>query len=115
MARRSVAVVAGLVGLMAFAPAGGAAGSGPPARASLMGTYCGTVNIGYPNARTYGIRVSCTYARSVVRTWTSSRSPGPPPVISYHRGFRCRFGGTDLLLRLDCYRGAQVVRGRWGG
>ena len=118
MARRSVAVVAVAGALMALGPAAGAAGaagSGPLARASLMGTYCGKVNIGYTNARAYGIGVTCTYARSVVRTWTSSRSGGPPPVISHHRGFRCRFGGTDLLLRLDCYRGAQVVRGRWGG
>lgn len=116
MARRTMVIMAVVAGLMAFAPAAGAAPGDPLARASLMGTYCGTVNVGHTNARTYGIRVTCTYARSVFRSWLARPRPtsGPPPAISYVRGFRCRFGGNSVTVMLDCYRGAEIVRGRWG-
>ena len=118
MARRAalIVAVAGLMGL-APAPSAGAATGDPLARASLMGTRCGFVSLGFTSARVYGINVSCVYARSVFRSWLARPRPpsGPPPTISYVRGFRCRFGGTDFLVKLDCYRGTQIVRGRWGG
>jgi len=87
------------------------------ARTSALGTYCGHVNIGYTNARVYGIALSCPYARGLFGSWRARPTPPnrPPPRVRYVRGFRCVFGGTDYLVKLDCYRGRQIVRGRWGG
>jgi hypothetical protein len=65
--------------------------------------------------------MACAAAREVFKAWRSvvrkANPNGPAPARTTVGPFSCRFGGTDLTLKLDCAGadGKQAMRARWGG
>lgn len=86
--------------------------SAPPASAAS----CGSVSVGYTNARLTTSRVSCANARQVVRAWRAAVGRrchrGVCDVTA--RGYRCPAGGGEGSIRIRCADGRRVVRFSYG-
>ncbi len=78
---------------------------------------CKGIDMGFTKASVTAENMGCRKARFVVLEWKSKRMArsGPPQTVSYALGFRCHFGGSDVLLKLNCRKGEKVARARWGG
>jgi len=96
---------------IALALAAFGAGAAPALAAS-----CGSVDIGYTDARLTTSRVSCTNARRVVRSWRRAVgrrcTQGVCDVTA--RGYRCRAGGGEGSIRIRCADGRRVVLFSYG-
>jgi len=78
---------------------------------------CKGIDMGFTKARVTAEDMGCRKARFVVLEWkrkADARS-GPPKTVSYALGYRCHFGGSEVLLKLNCRKGEKVARARWGG
>jgi hypothetical protein len=81
---------------------------------------CGKASVGYTNARVTGERVTCYFARTLVRRWlraVESRDCNEQNNfcrVTRVRRWRCVVGGTEIIVRLRCSAGRKRVRARWG-
>jgi hypothetical protein len=82
---------------------------------------CGKVSLGFTSAKVQGRSMSCSAARGLFKAWrraverVSKNRPAPARISV--GAFVCRFGGTELILTLNCTGadGVQAMRARWGG
>ncbi|MDP9187926.1 MAG: hypothetical protein M3O25_01610 [Actinomycetota bacterium] len=102
-------------GALALTPV--AAHAAQPRQAPAF-TPCGSVDIGYTDAQVSASQVSCTKGLAVFRAWLKKSKPGCNGKPFCRKlvvgGYRCRFGGNALVVKLDCVKGDKLVRGRWG-
>ena len=58
----------------------------------------------------------CRRARFVILAWMRKTPDNePPPRRMRALRFDCRFGGSDLLLKLRCTKGDKLAKATWGG
>jgi hypothetical protein len=82
---------------------------------------CGKVSVGFTNATVTGERVTCHFARTLVRRWRrviegrECNRQNDFCRVTRVRRWRCVVGGSEAIVRLRCTgpRGKQV-RAHWG-
>jgi hypothetical protein len=88
--------------------------------ASASAKPCSRVDIGFTNATVSGERVTCHFARTLVRRWL--RVVGRRDCdeqnnfcrVTRVRRWRCVQGGSESVVRLRCTAGRKRVRAHWG-
>lgn len=113
---RTVAAALALVFALA---AGGALLAVAPADARLAENRCDRrIDLGFTTATVYARHMTCVRARQVVQRWlrkVSRNGDGPAPRRTRVVGYTCRFGGSELLLRVRCTKGRKRAKATWGG
>jgi hypothetical protein len=90
----------------------------PPASASAK--PCGKVDIGFTNATVSGERVTCYFARTLVRRWLrvvgrrDCNEQNEFCRVTRVRRWRRVQGGSEIVVRLRCTAGRKRVRAHWG-
>jgi hypothetical protein len=89
---------------------------GAAAAAMRAARHCRGIDMGFTTAKVTARSMGCRRARFVILEWKrkTSDSDGPPPRIVHALRFRCRFGGSEGLVKLRCTRGDKVARATWG-
>jgi hypothetical protein len=100
-----------------FRPCKPPAQANPAAAARPAVDRCKGIDMGFTKAKVTAEDMGCRKARFVILEWKrkADERSGPPKVVSYALGFRCHFGGTEALLKLNCRKAEKVARARWGG
>jgi hypothetical protein len=112
---RWIGTAAIVVGLALSAGLGG----GPEA-ASARAKFvkCGKYDLGFTDAKVKSRGMRCQGAKDLFRKWEQTIDcPGNPCERARVENFVCRFGGSDLLVRLRCDHRSRdrAMKARWGG
>jgi hypothetical protein len=72
--------------------------------------------MGYTTAAVVAHNMTCRRARTVILAWRreADKGTGPAPRIIHALGYRCRFGGSEGLVRVTCRKGGKSADARWG-
>jgi hypothetical protein len=82
---------------------------------------CGKVSVGFTNATVTGERVTCYFARTLVRRWRRvverrhCNEQNNFCQVTRIRRWRCVVGGSEAIVRLRCSAAERKrVRAHWG-
>jgi hypothetical protein len=80
---------------------------------------CGKVSVGFTNATVTGERVTCHFARILVRDWRrvieGRDCTAQNCRVTRVRRWRCVWGGSEAIVRLRCTGPrSKRVRAHWG-
>jgi len=79
---------------------------------------CGRIDLGYTKGEIKAFGMSCKAAKELFRAWQGVvKCPDKPCAHSQVGPFNCRFGGTDVELKLRCTdKGRErAMKAHWGG
>jgi hypothetical protein len=79
---------------------------------------CGTIDLEFTEGEVKAFGMSCRAAREVFRAWEAKvNCPDKPCERTRVGSFNCRFGGSDVKLKLRCTdKGRErAMKAHWGG
>jgi hypothetical protein len=111
----TAAIVVGLALTVWVAGLGGAPES---ASAGAKFVNCGKYELGFTAAKVKSRGMKCSAAKGVFTKWRRKVDcPDEPCERTRVENFVCRFGGSDVLVRLRCDHRTRdrAMKARWGG
>lgn len=112
----TAAIVVGLALSMVLVAGLGGAPESASARPKFV--KCGKYDLGFTDAKVKSRGMKCSAAKGVFNKWRRKVDcPDEPCERTRVENFVCRFGGTDLLVRLRCEHRTRdrAMKARWGG
>jgi hypothetical protein len=96
----------------------GLAGASESASARAKFVKCGKYSLGFTDAKVKSRGMKCAAAKGVFNKWRRKVDcPDGPCERTRVENFVCRFGGTDVTVRLRCEHRTRdrAMKARWGG
>jgi hypothetical protein len=116
---RRALITGGVLAVVCMAIAAATAPAAPSGPAKGGFVKCGGYDLGYTKAKVKAWGMRCEGAKDLFRKWERKVDCGGDGPCERTRveSFVCRFGGTELRLRLRCSHDARerAMKAHWGG